>query len=898
MRKETKKDGNLKGKKAVFTTVHIIAVIFLVLSLCGMIYAVDGAGGSIYEIFRETNASAKPEETDRDQEDNKETFAKTTETKASDKQETEKETKTISGGQTDLSYQDEAFRAEFYKQIQEAIEYTWYVRAFEGEDGEIDVNKVAVSGPGQDADDQGFQYRIRDLIQYSERYGTYDRGRIETPGDAFADYYWNTLLKVSWCSFDLTFDLEDKPGAPVAYENKLVGITSVFNERMERYLELKEKFTKKDNGLFFTIAYHMNDGPADVVVTNHEQPIDYTKLDTYFVLNMPDSEVDTNLPGYSLYDLPEITDTAHMYKISAQPVYTITAGWADSKAALSEAMEAANAAALKESEEAAKASEAAAQQSGAGASEPADVSGEANESKPADKSESPDLAHGALETSKFPTIPDLNSGIDREQQAFYKNLFTSSLASLIGALILSVATLVWLIFNTGKVVTDGEEKYALSGMDLWYWEVSLLVVIGFVLFWNWLPVIHSSRNPLSVSRIVGWLGTYFIILTGGLSFVRRMRVGKLTDNSLLKVAGNQANQALRLFSENQKPVTRLIVAFVIGTIIHVLAMWWMISSLKAYGAVREGRYLIQIIAAALVLIILYGTVLTALFRKAVQRQKVLNGVGQISHGRLEQKIDLEGLTGDDRILADSINHIGDGLSSAVSTATKSERMKTELITNVSHDIKTPLTSIINYVDLLKRENIRDPKVNNYIHVLDQKSQRLKNLIEDLVEASKASSGNVALELEKIDFCQLVKQIDGEFQVRFQEGRLQMVTTVPENSIYINADGRRVWRILENLYQNALKYAMKDSRVYIGVVPYNNTVSFVMKNISASPLNFEAQELTERFIRGDVARTTEGSGLGLSIAKDLTELHGGEFQVYLDGDLFKVSVTFQTCTADN
>ena len=883
-----KKDRHLKGKKTVFTTVHIIAVIFLALTLCGMIYAVDGAGGSIYEIFQETNGPANAEETEKEKENKRETLTKA-ESLNNKETETEKETKAASGSQADISYRDEDFREEFYNQIKEAIEYTWYVRAFEDGDGEIDLNKVVVSAIGQD--EKGVQYYVRDLIQYTERYGTYDTGRKQTPGDAFADYYWDTLLKVTWCSFDLTFDLKDKPGAPVAYENKLVGITNLFNERMERYLELKEKFTEKDNGLFFTIAYHIDDGPAGVVVTNHEQPIDYTKLDTYFVLNMPDSEVDTNLPGYSLYDLPEITDTAHMYKISAQPVYTITAGWADSRAALSEAIRA-QAAAIKESEEAAKASEAAAQESGA------DASGSSNVSDPAKSADTQDTTHSAPETAKVSVIPDLSGGIDREQQTFYKNLFTSSLASFIGALILSVATLVWLIFNTGKVVTDGKEKYALSGMDLWYWEVSLLVVIGLVLFWNWLPVIHSSRNPLSVSRIVGWLGTYFIILTGGLSFVRRMRVGKLTDNSLLKVAGDQANQALRLFSENQKPVTRLIVAFVIGTVIHVPAMWWMISSLKAYGAVREGRYLIQIIAAALVLIILYGTVLTALFRKAVQRQKVLNGVGQISHGRLEQKIDLEGLTGDDRILADGINHIGDGLSAAVSTATKSERMKTELITNVSHDIKTPLTSIINYVDLLKRENIQDPKVNNYIHVLDQKSQRLKNLIEDLVEASKASSGNVALELEKIDFCQLVKQIDGEFQVRFREARLQMVTTVPENSIYINADGRRVWRILENLYQNALKYAMKDSRVYIGVVPYNNTVSFVMKNISASPLNFEAQELTERFIRGDVARTTEGSGLGLSIAKDLTELHGGEFQVYLDGDLFKVSVTFQTVHSDN
>lgn len=873
-----KKDRHLNGKKTVITIVHIIAVIFLVLSLCGITYAVDAAGGSIYEIFRETNVSAKPEESSVETGEGKEIL---TDQGSLTGKETEKATKALSDGKTNISYQDADFREEFYNQIKEAIEYTWYVRAFEDGNGEIDLNKIVVSAIGQD--DKGIQYRIRDLIQYTERYGTYETGRKQTTGDAFADYYWDTLLKVTWCSFDLTFDLEDKPGAPVAYENKLVGITNVFNERMERYLALKEKFTEKDNGLFFTIAYHIDDGPAGVTVTNHEQPVDYKKLDTYFILNMPDSDVDTNLPGYSLYDLPEITDTAHMYKISAQPVYTITAGWADSKAALSEAVKAAKEAALKESEEAAKASETAATESSTAVPETTALQ---------------DTTQEALEVSKVSVIPELSGGIGQEQQAFYKNLFTSSLASFIGTLILSVATLVWLIFNTGKVIDDGKEKYVLRGMDLWYWEVSLLVVIGLVLFWNWLPVIHNSQNPISVSRIVGWLGTYFIILAGGLSFIRRIRAERLTDNSLLKEAGEKANHALRLYAENQKPVTRLIVGFTVWTVIHVPAMWWLTASVRAFQAVREGRYLGQMIIALLILVLLYGTVLTVLFRKALQRQKILKGVGQISHGCLEKKIDLEGLTGDDRILADSINHIGDGLSSAVSTATKSERMKTELITNVSHDIKTPLTSIINYVDLLKRENIQDPKVNNYIHVLDQKSQRLKNLIEDLVEASKASSGNVALELERIDFCQLVKQIDGEFQVRFQEARLQMVTTIPENSIYINADGRRVWRILENLYQNALKYAMKDSRVYIGVVPYNHTVSFVMKNISASPLNFEAQELTERFIRGDVARTTEGSGLGLSIAKDLTELHGGEFQVYLDGDLFKVSVTFQTCASDS
>ena len=857
------KDRHLAGKKLVFTTIHVIGVIFLVLSICGIAYTVDAVGGSIYEMFRETNAPVETRES-FDETEQESATEKTGETKR-------QETTTAASDKNNISYQDKNFREKFYGQVQEAIEYTWYVRAFEDADGEIDLNKMVVAG--KDGEDRTVEYTIQDLIHYTERYGTYDTGRKQTEGDEFADYYWDELIGVNWCSFDATFDLENRPGAPIAYENRLVGITNVFNQQMERYLSLKEKFTGKNSGLFFQIAYHIDDGPEAVTVTNHEQAIDYKKMDAYFVLHMPESDVDTNLSGYTVYDLPEITNTAHTYKISAQPVYTVIAGWADSKETLSEAVRSAGKAA-KESENATETEESeAAQETDAG--QPETLEGKAKEA------------------AGIPVIPNIGGNIDQRQQAFYRDMFTISLATFIGSLILAVSTLIWMIFHTGKVVENGEEKYVLRGMDLWHWEITLTVVIGLLLFWNWLPVIHSENDPFPMSRIMGWLGSYFIVLAGGLSFVRRFRAGSDMENSLIKEAGERANRALRVFSENQKPVNKIIIVFVAWTAIHMLTVWWLTVSIKAYNINQRNLYLGQTVIAVLILMILYGVVLTVFLRKAVERQKILQGVEQISQGRLEKKINLEELTGNDRGLADSINHIGDGLLSAVGTATKSERMKTELITNVSHDIKTPLTSIINYVDLLKRENIQDPKVNNYIHVLDQKSQRLKNLIEDLVEASKASSGNVALELEKIDFCQLVKQIDGEFQVRFQEARLQMVTTIPENSIYIHADGRRIWRILENLYQNALKYAMKDSRVYIGVVPYNDTVSFVMKNVSASPLNFEAQELTERFIRGDVARTTEGSGLGLSIAKSLTELHSGEFQVYLDGDLFKVSVTFQT-----
>ena len=293
----------------------------------------------------------------------------------------------------------------------------------------------------------------------------------------------------------------------------------------------------------------------------------------------------------------------------------------------------------------------------------------------------------------------------------------------------------------------------------------------------------------------------------------------------------------------------------------------------------------------LLLLILNGLVGAYLILKAAQRKRIRQGVTKIAGGKLDHQLSLEQLSGEEKRLAREINQIGGGLKAAVEESLKNERMKTELITNVSHDIKTPLTSIINYVDLLKRENIEDPKIQGYIQVLDQKSQRLKTLTEDLVEASKASSGTLQMTKEKIDFVELINQTTGEFSDRFAAAHLNLVTNIQETPAYIMADGRYVWRILENLYRNAEKYSMPGTRVYIEVFVKIGRVFFVMKNVSNAPLNIKAEELTERFIRGDVSRTTEGSGLGLSIAKDMTELMDGTFRVYLDGDLFRVTVSF-------
>lgn len=284
-------------------------------------------------------------------------------------------------------------------------------------------------------------------------------------------------------------------------------------------------------------------------------------------------------------------------------------------------------------------------------------------------------------------------------------------------------------------------------------------------------------------------------------------------------------------------------------------------------------------------------VLAVLVTDGMQRQKLLNAIQEINSEEGNTRISESGLFAINRQMAAAVNDLGDGLRHALQEQMKSERMKADLITNVSHDLKTPLTSIINYVDLLKREELHNEKANEYLEVLDQKSQRLKQLTEDLVEASRASSGNVVLDIRRIDVKELLMQTSGEFVERFEARGLQLVENFPQNPQYVDADGRRLWRIIENLFRNVEKYAMPHTRVYLDLINDGDRVAFSLKNISENPLNISPEELTERFTRGDESRSTEGSGLGLSIAKDLTEIQKGTFEIYLDGDLFKVTVSF-------
>ncbi len=242
-------------------------------------------------------------------------------------------------------------------------------------------------------------------------------------------------------------------------------------------------------------------------------------------------------------------------------------------------------------------------------------------------------------------------------------------------------------------------------------------------------------------------------------------------------------------------------------------------------------------------------------------------------------------------MADAVNNIGEGIRKAVSTSMKDEQMKSDLITNVSHDIKTPLTSIINYVDLLKRLKITEEPARSYIEVLDSKSQRLKQLTDDLVEASKISSGNIVLNLEQLNLTELLNQAVGEFSDRMEEKKLQVIFDGNDVAGMIYADSRRMWRIIENLFQNICKYALEGTRVYLEMQVKDGRVIASLNNISDRPMNLKGEVLSERFIRGDASRTTEGSGLGLYIAKNLTKAQHGEFQIQLDGDLFKIILDF-------
>ena len=281
-----------------------------------------------------------------------------------------------------------------------------------------------------------------------------------------------------------------------------------------------------------------------------------------------------------------------------------------------------------------------------------------------------------------------------------------------------------------------------------------------------------------------------------------------------------------------------------------------------------------------------GILLGAIFSRRLEK-----GARNLARGDLETRIDMSNLFGTYRRHAEHLNHIREGMSEAVEARLRSERMKTELITNVSHDIKTPLTSIINYVDLMKKESIENEKVREYLDVMDRQSIRLKKLIEDLMEVSKASTGNITPEMTETEFDVMLEQILGEYRERLTDVGLNLCIDNAASGARIMADGKLLWRVFDNLLGNICKYSMPGTRVYLNVARREGMLEISMRNISLYSLNITSEELMERFVRGDRSRHTEGSGLGLSIAKNLVELQKGKLEIVVDGDLFKAIVVF-------
>ena len=507
------------------------------------------------------------------------------------------------------------------------------------------------------------------------------------------------------------------------------------------------------------------------------------------------------------------------------------------------------------------------------------------------------------------------------QDQFYQNkvaydnnipYFKGTTWLLVLSIILFLGATIWLTLEAGRTAED--EELHLNGFDHWKTEIAaVLIVLIWIVgsyigihFWN--GNIYTMINDiptylkdggtyfeyyyargmdvssaymsaslylpsLSIAELaeiyfygVFTLGCFFM---GYVSLVKRIKGRNLWKNSLLRVIV----RFIYKIYDNRKKTTKTVL---------LLCGFFLVQGIAVLFRNGVTMLLVLLADVGVFYVVLNGLLL---------KEKLKKGIEEIALGNMEYQIPLQGLRGENLKLAEMINGIANGFHMAVEEAMKNERLKTDLITNVSHDIKTPLTSIINYVAILKQSDIADPKIQGYLDILEAKAQRLKTLTEDVVEASKVSSGNISLEYMDVDLVEMIQQTEGEMAEKFEARNLKMIVNLPAEPAVVHVDGRRMWRVLENIFGNAAKYAMPGTRVYADLKLEEDTVDLSLKNVSEHQLNISADELTERFIRGDLSRSSEGSGLGLSIAQSLTTMQGGTFNLYLDGDLFRVNIRF-------
>ncbi|KEI80938.1 sensor histidine kinase [Clostridium botulinum] len=388
-------------------------------------------------------------------------------------------------------------------------------------------------------------------------------------------------------------------------------------------------------------------------------------------------------------------------------------------------------------------------------------------------------------------------------------------------------------------------------------------------------------KPLGINHfiIITLISIYILYFIFNIKYAIELKKDK--NKFLIQCKGSFINKLLNAFkNSNLNKNIKLKIVFIM-TVSSILAAFVLLVLLLAIH---------NIIIAPILTIIYIVLLMRYLFKKADYLNEILKATEEITCGNLDYiiKENKGGVLGK---IAHNINNMKEGYKRSLEEQIKSERLKTELITNVSHDLKTPLTSIINYIDLLKKEDLSKDEINGYISVLDRKSKRLKALIEDLFEASKMSSGAVELNIEKINVTALLKQSIAEFEEKITKSSLELKFKYDNNKTYANLDGKKTWRVFENLINNIIKYSQPNTRVYIDLIETNTKIIITMKNISRYEMNFSADEIFERFKRGDKARNTEGSGLGLAIAKSISELQGGSLNIIIDGDLFKVIVEF-------
>lgn len=516
-----------------------------------------------------------------------------------------------------------------------------------------------------------------------------------------------------------------------------------------------------------------------------------------------------------------------------------------------------------------------------------------------------DIEYAYPDDSKIWIGIDKNYSVEDEYFAARKKFNSKALptaACAIGSIVclaFFAGLMIYLAVKTGWVKTEeGETVLELNGAD----DIPLEIFLGICALLSFLLYLIAAAFTYDfnyIETIMNSLGAYTLPVFGVcffvlacmlgvvfLSLIRRCKAGTLLSNSLVAILGKKVVGGFEKASGHHPGSLMIILSYILFLIVNFVAVVF---------AVLFMDYSEEIVGFLIIVLMTVIDIAIGLFHVKCRKERfeIIAGIDRIRNGETNFKINPSYMHGTNVALAEAANHIGDGIHAAVETSMKDEKMKADLITNVSHDIKTPLTSIINYVDLLKRENIQDEKVKGYIKVLDEKSQRLKHLTVDLVEASKISSGNVVYEMKNINFPELINQAVAEFSDKFEEKGLNVVAELECDNPIVVADSRHMWRIIENLLNNVCKYAMPQTRIYINLK--TEEIAKVLytwvsiKNISAQALNINANELTERFIRGDVSRSSEGSGLGLSIAKSLTEGQNGKFNIYLDGDLFKVTV---------